>query len=579
MKSSSVRRRVVDQATAYAKAVVAGKVVAGHLQRLACERHLRDRKTGKARGLKWDATAAARGIRFFPTVLRLAEGEHAGKPFQLQPIQQFIVGSLFGWKNAEGFRRFRTAYIEMGKGSGKTPLAAGIGIYGFTADQEQAAEVYSAATMLDQAKICYRDAERMVKASPLLSERVDVTVSNLSHPGSGSFFRPVSSEHKGLDGKRVHMAMVDELHEHPNALVVDKMRAGTKGRRQALIVEITNSGYDRHSVCYQHHEYSEKILQGSLEDDSWFALVCGLDPCTACRNEGQTQPKDGCDDCDDWRDPKVWRKANPTLGVTIREDYLAGQVREAIGMPAKQNIVKRLNFCIWTEQSTKAIDMALWDLGKAPIDVESLKGQSCYGGLDLAQVSDLSAFALVFPQEGPTWPVLWWLWVPEDDIRIRALRDRVPYDVWVREGLIRTTPGNTTDYNFIQRDVIDLAAVYDIQEIAFDRTFTGQIIQNLQAELGEERLVQFGQGFLSMASPTAELLRRVKAGELQHGNHPVARWAASNLSLATDAAGNLKPDKEHSTERIDPIVAAIMGLGRAMLSAPAGGEGAEIVWL
>jgi len=569
--STSVRRRVVDHVSAYARSVVGGKVVAGHLLRLACERHLRDLKARKARGLKWDVAAANRAIRFFPTVLRLAEGEFAGKPFTLQPLQQFIVGSLFGWKKTTGFRRFTTAYIEMGKGSGKTPLAAGIGIYGFTADQEPSAEVYSAATMKDQAKICYRDAERMVQASPVLSERIDITVSNLAHPGSGSFFRPVSSEHKGLDGKRVHMALIDELHEHPNSLVVDKMRAGTKGRRQALIVEITNSGYDRHSICYQHHEYSEKILQGSLKDDAWFAVVCGLDPCEACRKEGQTQPKDGCEDCDDWRDPAVWLKANPNLGVSIREDYLAGQVREAIGMPAKQNIVKRLNFCIWTEQSTKAIDMTLWDLGKEPIDLESLKGQVCYGGLDLAQVSDLSSLALVFPRPEPIWPVLWWNWVPEDDIQKRSSKDRVPYDVWVRGKFIETTPGNTTDYGFIQQKVIELASIYDIREVAFDRTFTGQIVQNLQAELGEERMVQFGQGFLSMASPTAELLRRVKAGEIQHGNNPVARWSASNLSLATDAAGNLKPDKEHSTEKIDPMSAVIMALGRAMLSQPADG--------
>lgn len=540
-----------DTATAYARAVVSGNVVAGKPVRLACARHLRDLKEGKARGLRFDVAAAERAIGFFRDVLVLDNG----LPFEIATTgpggawMAFVVGSLFGWKRGE-VRRFRTAYVETGKGSGKTPLAGGVGIIGLSADGEAAAEVYSGATAADQAKICWLDAKRMVERSPALSARLDVSVGALSHPASGSTFRPVSSEHRGLDGKRVHMALVDELHEHRDAQVVDKLRAGTKGRKQALIFEITNSGYDRHSVCWQHHEYSLKVLEGVLENDEWFAYVCALD-------EG-----------DDWKDPTVWIKANPSLGITITERYLAEQVREAEGMPSKQNIVRRLNFCEWTEQSERAIDMTLWDKGSEPIDIAALRGRACFGGLDLARVSDLSAFVLLFPPlaDGESWKVLPWFWVPKDDIAHRASRDRVPYDVWVREELIAATPGNTTDFGFIQAKILELAGLYDIRQIGFDRTFAGEIIQGLIAELGEERVVQFGQGFLSMGAPTAELLRLIKGEELQHGGNPVLRWNASNLSCATDPAGNLKPDKEHSTERIDGISALCNAIGMAVRS-------------
>ena len=229
---------------------------------------MRDLSEGPARGLHFDTAAADRALNFFPDVLRLAEGEFDGQPFILQPWQKFIVGSLFGWKGADGLRRFRNAYVEIGKGNGKSPLAAGIGIYMLTADGEASAECYSAAVTKDQAGILFRDAARMVEVSPALKSRIAASgggkIQNLAHVASGSFFRPVSSEHRGLDGKRVHYAAIDELHEHPSSIVVDKMRAGTKGRRQALIFRITNSGFDRATVCFAEHEYSRKLVEGLL---------------------------------------------------------------------------------------------------------------------------------------------------------------------------------------------------------------------------------------------------------------------------------------------------------------------------
>jgi phage terminase large subunit-like protein len=514
--------------TRYAQKVVAGTILAGRLVRLACERHLRDLVEGEKRGVRFDAKAATRAIEFF-SFLHLAEGEHAGRPFKLEPFEQFIVGSLFGWKGSDGYRRFRTAYVEIGKGNGKSPMAAGMGLYGLFADGEIGAEIYSAAVTRDQAKIVFSDAEKMVDASPALLRRVEKTVNNLAVLSTNSFFRPISSEARGLDGKRVHMALIDEIHEHPSSLVVDKMRAGTKGRRQALIVEITNSGYDRNSVCWQHHDYSTKVLDGIIEDDSWFAYVCQLDPCEACLREGKTQPTEGCAACDQWTDENVWLKANPCLDVAITRKYLREQVREGIGMPAKQNIVKRLNFCTWTEQSVRWMDMAAWDQCARPVVIDDLRGRDCFAGLDLSSTTDLSAFVLLFPPEedDELWEVVCRFWMPMDHVRRRVDRDRVPYDQWIREGWIEATEGNVIDYEVIRKRIHEDGDRFRIREIAFDRWNATQLCTELQSD--GLTMMPFGQGYASMAAPTKELEKLILGHQLAHGGHPVVMDAVQRF--------------------------------------------------
>jgi len=549
---------------AYAKAVSAGTILAGRPVHLACARHLRDLDEGHQRGLWFDDKAAAHVLDFFPRFLRLAEGAFAGQPFRLEPWQQFIVGSLFGWKGKDGHRRFRTAYIEVGKGNGKSPLAAGVGLYGLLCDDEPGAELYSAAVTRDQARILFTDAKKMAQASPALAKKLLITENNIADLESRSYFRPVSSEARALDGKRVHVALIDEIHEHRSALVVDKMRAGTKGRRQALIFEITNAGYDRHSVCWQHHEYSLKILEGVVEDDGWFAFLCQLDPCEPCRVAGLLMPSDTCETCDDWRDPKVWPKANPNLGVSVPERYLAELVREAEGMPSKQNIVKRLNFCLWTESATRWLPSDQWAACGGPVDPEALRGRTCYGGLDLATTTDLAAFVLLFPPEGedPTWAVLPRVWVPAETIERRSRLDRVPYDVWAREGFLEATEGNVVDYDVIRERIRQDAETYRIAEIGFDRWNASQLVAQLQQD--GATLVPIGQGFQSMNAPSKEFEKLIAQGALRHGNHPILVWCASNVCVEQDAAGNIKPSKRKSAERIDPIVALVMALDRAM---------------
>lgn len=535
-----------DRTTAYARDVVEGGVVAGPWVRLACQRHLRDLEEGAARGLTFDVHLAARAMAFIEC-LTLADGQFAGEPFKLSPFQSFIVGSLFGWLGPDGFRRFRTAYVEIAKGNGKTPLAAGIALYLMLADGEAGAEVYAAAVSRDQAKICFRDIKRFAEASPALMRRLDVNEQNIAYPATGSYIRPVSSEGRGLDGKRVHAAVIDELHEHPTSIVVDKMRAGTKQRRQALIFEITNSGYDRHSVCWDHHDYSTKVLQGVVENDAWFAYVAALD-------EG-----------DDWlNDPTCWVKSNPNLGVSITEKYLQEQVAEARDMPSKRNIVARLLFCVWTEQSSVWMPIEHWDKCATPVDLEELRGRECFGGLDLASTADIAAFVLVFPPRvyGERWHVLPRFWCPRDGIRLRSKRDGVPYDRWADEGLITATEGNVIDYAFIRDAIQRDAEQFRIKAIAFDRWNSTHLVQELQAD--GFQMMGFGQGFASMAAPVRELQKLILGEQLAHGGHPVLRWMMSNVAALQDPAGNTKFDKSKSGDKIDGLVALAMGLGIAI---------------
>jgi phage terminase large subunit-like protein len=538
--------------------VVDGKIVAGPYVRAACQRHLDDLKNGERRGIFWDKEKALHAINFFPQTLRLAEGKHAGRPFELEPSQKFIVGSLFGWRGKDGARRFRTGYVEEGKGNGKTPLAAGIGLYGLAADQERGAEIYAAAVTRDQAGILFRDATLMVDASPALSKRIDKTAHNLAYLSTQSFFRPVSSEGRSLDGKRVHMALIDEIHEHRTPIVVDKMRAGTKGRRQALIFEITNSGYDRETICYYHHEYSIKVVTGAIQNDSWFAYVCALD-------EG-----------DDWRDRKVWPKANPLMGVSVTKKYLEEQVLEAEGMPAKQGVVKRLNFCIWTEGQTQWIRPEIWKKNGGTVRPEDLAGKEAFGGLDLSSKNDLSALVLVFPID-VGFAVLCWFWLPGDGLGERELRDGVPYVAWKDKGLLKTTPGAAVDYAWIAEELLQVAEDYDIKGIAFDRWGMNVLKRHLdeagvryyvrekEDDKGEGiAFIPHGQGYRDMGPAVTALEDALLQEKIRHGMHPVLTWNASNAELLQDPAGNRKIVKgRFPGKRVDGIVALAMAMSLA----------------
>jgi phage terminase large subunit-like protein len=527
--------------------------------RLACDRHLRDLEDGPARGLRWDQATAQRAIDFFPAVLRHSKGQYAKQPFELIDWEQFVIGSIFGWKImlpslGIEIRRFRTAFVSTARKNGKSTLEAGIGLKALIDEKEAGAEIYSAATKKEQARIVFSEAERMVAGSPALRRRITKTTNNLAVIATASWFRPLSADASTMDGLNVFVALVDEVHEHPSDAVIVKLDTGMGARLQPLMYETTTAGVSRTSVCYLHWDFSVKVLEGVIPlitADRWFAYIATID-------EG-----------DDWQDELAWRKANPSLGSVLKIEDLRAEVALALSMPSRQNSIRRLRLNQWTQQLVRWIPMDVWARGSDPIDAEALKGRRCIAALDLARVNDLSSLALLFPPvaDGERWKVLWRHWCPADDIEERSRRDRAPYVVWRDQGHLIATEGNTTDFKFVEAEILSLASVYDIQELAFDRTFAGEIVRNLADE--GMTLVEFGQGFLSMGPAAAEFIRKLLARELQHGGDPVADWCASNVTVRKDPAGNEKPDKERSIERIDPIVALIMAVGRSQAE-PAG---------
>lgn len=549
--------------TAYARAVVAGALVAGRLARLACARHLRDLLALPARGYRFSEERADHAIEFFPTYLRLYDaGEKTGEPFELGPVWQFIIGSLFGWLGPDGMRRFRTGYIEMAKGNTKTAVLSGLGLYGITCDAEAGAQVLAAAVTREQARILFDDAKNMANASPALLEELLVGENNIAHPSSRSFMRPVSSEGRSLDGKRVHMALIDEIHEHPDAVVVNKLRAGTKGRPQPLIVEITNSGYDRLSVCWQHHERSARILEDVERQDDWFAYVCHLDPCEPCRLEGYQQPREGCTACDDWTDERVWPKANPMIDVAVPRKYLRAQVEEARGMPATRDLVQRLNFCIWTSRHLSWIPADRWQLCETRVPDDDLRGVPCFAGLDLGQSDDLSAFALVFMLPDGRVATRTRYWLPEAALRARPDR---PYAVWQRAGLLRVTDGDTTDLDLVEREVAERCHAHGVVELAYDRRFAEQMRLHLEGE--GIVCVDMPQGY-QLNEAIRKIEELVKTGRLCHGGDPLLAWMASNVALRRGTRGEVRLDKEHAADKIDGIAALAMATSRAITAAP-----------
>lgn len=562
-KKTRSTRSSADPATQYALDVTSGKELAGPDIRNACARHVRDLDGGPARSLVWDPEAALRAIDFFAKVLKLNGGEHEGKPFILLPWQCFVVGSIFGWKNSDGYRRFRMVYVESGKGSGKSPLAGGVGLYCLTADREPRAEVYAAATKKDQAMILFRDAVAMVDQSPALAQRIHKSGGpgkewNLAYLQAGSFFRPISAD-DGQSGPRPHCALIDEIHEHKSNQVVEMVRAGTKGRRQALIFMITNSGHDKTSVCYDYHEYGRKVSSGAIEDDSFFAFICSLD-------EGD----------DPLKDESCWKKANPSLGHTFTERYLREQVTQARGMPAKESIVRRLNFCQWVEAATPWIGSDVWMKCEEDFDIEELRGEECFGGLDLSGSRDLTALALFFPKQRK---LLVEFWTPEDTLFERAKTDRVPYDAWLRGGFIHAPPGKAVKYGFVAERIADLANLFNIVAIAFDQ----YRIKYLEPELDQASvtvpLIPHGQGYYKAKDSGLWMPHSIELfeGHLDDSTiiiktNPCLRWNAASAVTEADQKENRIFAKRKSTGRIDGVVASAMAIGAAEDHEPDDGD-------
>jgi phage terminase large subunit-like protein len=502
----------------------------------------------------FDEKAAEWGIGFFEVCCVHVKGKLAGQPFKLEPWQKAIVANLFGWKNPDGTRRYTECFFFVPRKNGKSTFGAVLALILTGADGEAGAEVYSAAAGQKQAELVFDTAKQMVRISGILKEKFQPFQYSITHESSGSAYKVIASKVETLHGLNTHGLINDELHAHPNRELVDVLETSTGSREQPLVVHLTTSDYEREgSICNDKHK-----LACEVRDNKGDPNAPGYDPeFLPVIYEASIE--------DDWTDEEVWAKANPNLGVSLSLKYLRRKCAKAKESPAFENTFKRLHLNIRTEQAVRWMPMDKWDACAGAVDAEALRGRQCYGGLDLATTSDATALALLFPDDNGGYDVLMRFWMPEATARERQRKDKTPYTDWIREGLITPTGGLTTDYHAVRRDINELADTYALQELAIDRLFQGK---QLMDDLGEQDglpVLAFGQGFLSMASPTRELYELVLSGKMRHGGNSVLRWMASNVSVETDAAGNWKPSKKASTQKIDGVVAVIMALGRASL--------------
>lgn len=502
----------------------------------------------KAKGSYYDKEYADFAVAFIESLCH-TKGTWAGKKFELIDWQEQIIRDLFGTLKPNGYRQFNTAYIEIPKKQGKSELAAAVALLLTCGDGEQRAEVYGCAADRQQASIVFEVAADMVRMCPALSKRVKILASQkrIIYIPTNSFYQVLSAEAYSKHGFNIHGVVFDELHTQPNRKLFDVMTKGSgDARMQPLYFLITTAGTDTHSICYETHQKAKNILDGRKIDPTFYPVIYGAD------------------ENDDWTDPKVWEKANPSLGITVGIDKVRAACESAKQNPSEENSFRQLRLNQWVKQAVRWMPMDKWDKCAFAVNEEQLEGRVCYGGLDLSSTTDITAFVLVFPpcDEEDKYIILPYFWIPEDTLDLRVKRDHVPYDVWERQGYLQTTEGNVIHYGYIEKFIEKLGERFNIREIAFDRWGAVQMVQNLEG-MGFT-VVPFGQGFKDMSPPTKELMKLTLEQRIAHGGHLVLRWNMDNIFVRTDPAGNIKADKEKSTEKIDGAIATIMALDRAI---------------
>ena len=496
----------------------------------------------------YDKDAADYAVMFIESLCH-TKGTWAGKPFELIDWQEQIIRDLFGVLKPNGYRQFNTAYIEIPKKQGKSELAAAVALLLLCGDGEERAEVYGCAADRNQAKIVFDVAVDMVRFCPALSKRVKILESQkkITYLPTNSSYQVLSADVANKHGFNTHGVIFDELHTQPNRKLFDVMLQGSgDARMQPLYFLITTAGNDTNSICYEVHQKAIDIAEGRKVDPTFYSIIYG-----AAEDE-------------DWTDPEVWKKANPSLGITVGIDKVKAACESAQQNPGEENAFRQLRLNQWVKQSVRWMPMEKWDACAFTVSEDDLEGRICYGGLDLSSTTDITAFVLVFPpmDEEDKYYVLPYFWIPEETLDLRVRRDHVPYDLWERQGVLMTTEGNVVHYGYIEKFIEQLGERFNIREIAFDRWGAVQMVQNLEG-MGFT-VVPFGQGFKDMSPPTKELMKLVLEEKIAHGGHPVLRWMMDNIYIRTDPAGNIKADKEKSMEKIDGAIATIMGLDRAI---------------
>ncbi len=508
---------------------------------LACERHLRDLENGHERGLSFNEKVAGAAVRFY-SFLTHNKGRWAGQPLTLEPWQQFIIASLFGWKRADGTRRYRESYLEVARKNGKSTFSSGVGLQLLTVDNEAGAEIYTAATKEKQARIVFGDACNMAKKSTQLLKKIKVQKNAIFSPATLSKMVPMSSEAQTEDGLNPHGIIIDEYHAHPNDALYSVLKSATGARSQPLLSIITTAGFLKQGPCAQLRKANIGLLDGTHEDDSYFIIIYSLD------------------DGDDWQDEDTWRKANPNLGVSLPLTYLREQFKAAVRLPSQQVNFKTKHLNLWTDSAEVWLPNELWMQGAQGSLV--LTGRQAWGGLDLAKTRDISSFVLIFPKEDGAFDVRCWFWVPEDKVDERTKKDSVPYRQWVDEGYLIATPGNVTDYEFIKAEIRAACDTYQVQMVDYDPWNSSMLVSQLIEE--GVPMQPLRQGFASLSAPTIELENLVADVKIHHYGDPVLAWMCGNVVLQRDAAGNIKIDKGKSSEKVDGMAALVNALGGYM---------------
>lgn len=533
----------VSTAIQYARDIVADVIPACEQMRNAAAKFLRELEQAPE-GYTFSRQHAAQALGFIQHLTH-TKGHIAGQQFYLEPWQAFIVVNIFGWVDSDRMRRFSKVYLAVPRKNGKSTLAAAIMLYLLIADNEPAAECYTAATKMDQAKIIFDEAYRMAQDSPVIgselkyanSDRVKYIKYNRNE------LRPLVSEDKTLDGLNPHAVAIDEYHAHRNDNLFNVLLTGMGARRQPLMFTVTTAGFDRNSPANKYQGYCEKVLNGSVEDPNTFAAIYTIDP------------------GDDWMNPANWQKANPNWGVSVFPKKLHQDFREACEMAHKEVEFKTKYLNIWTDTAITWIPDTVWMQGARIFDKSDTDGAKCYGGLDLASTGDFTSFVRIW-DTGENIYVKPTFWLPEDTIQNRKDAAGAQIREWVRDGWIIPTPGNVTDYKYIVKKILELNQEHPIEAIGYDRWNASQPVAEL-LDAGM-KMQPFGQGYGSMSAPTKEVERMAKKSGLIHGGHPVLRWQMGNVMLTKDPAGNVKVDKAKSGDKVDGVVAMVMAIGELM---------------
>lgn len=502
----------------------------------------------KAKDSYYDKEEADYAVMFIEQLCH-TKGIWAGEPFELIDWQEQIIRDIFGTLKPNGYRQFNTAYIEIPKKQGKSELAAGVALFLLCGDNEERAEIYGCAADRQQATIVFEVAADMIRMCPALASRCKIqsSIKRITFLPTNSFYQVLSAEAYSKHGFNIHGVVFDELHTQPDRKLFDVMTKGSgDARMQPLYFLITTAGTDIKSICYEQHQKALDIIEGRKHDSTFYPVIFGASP------------------EDDWTDPKTWKKANPSLGITVQLDKVKAACESARQNPAEENTFRQLRLNQWVKQVIRWMPMEKWNDCKADYDADFLKGRECYGGLDLSSTTDITAFVLIFPpiENDPNYYILPYFWIPEENMERRVAKDHVPYDLWAKQGYLQTTEGNVIHYAFIEEFINKLGEVYNIKEIAFDRWGAVQMTQDLDG-MGFN-VIPFGQGFASMSPPTKELMNMVLSKTIKHNGNPVLSWMMDNVCIRTDPAGNIKMDKARSTEKIDGAVATVMALDRAI---------------